>query len=248
MFKIAVCDDNREDLSNIVTIINDYIAAKTDRHAIDCVQFTSAVDLLSAMEHGQLFDLILLDIIMPLTTGMDAANEIRQFNKEVKIVFLTSSSEFAVQSYAVNAFYYVLKPVRKPQLFSLLDKVISDLENQKGSSFLIKSKHGLIRIYINKLEFAEVIGRTIFYHLTDGSVTEALGSMAELERVLLSHPCFIKPHRSYIINMSHIEALSQREIKMHSRTNVPMVKANYSAIRSAYISFAFRELKTNEIF
>ena len=242
VLRIAVCDDSREDLLHIETIINDYLAVK-DTQPAEYTSFNNAMGLLWEIEHGQRYDLVLLDILMPSMTGMDVAREIRHFDQDVKIVFLTSSTEFAVESYAVHAYYYILKPIPKTQMFALLDKVICDTNNQEGSSFLIKSNQGLIRAYLNKLEFAEIIGRTIFYHFTDGSITQAQGLLAELESVLLPHSCFIKPHRSYIVNMSHIESLSQREIRMHAGTVVPMAKAHYRNIKSAYVSFLFNNLK-----
>lgn len=241
MLRIAVCDDRREDLLHIEAIINDFLAVKAE-HPAEYTLFSNAVDLLWAIEQGQRYDLVLLDILMPSMTGMDAAREIRHFDQDVKIVFLTSSTEFAVESYTVNAYYYILKPIQKTQLYTLLDKVVYDTNNQADSSFLIRSNQGLVRAYINKLEFAEIIGRTIFYHFTDGSVTQAQGVLTELESVLLPHSCFIKPHRSYIVNMSHIASLSQREIRMRAGNIVPMAKAHYGDIKSAYVSFAFNDL------
>jgi DNA-binding LytR/AlgR family response regulator len=241
MLKIAICDDNIADLSNIVSIIEDYQALQRDKNKIKYTAFQNATDLIAAMESGQEYNLVLLDILMPFMTGMGAAKEIRQFNQAVKIIFMTSSPEFAVESYSVDAYYYALKPVWKKKLFILLDKVISETEIQLGTSFLIKSKTGLTRIYINRLEFAEVVGRTILYHLTDGSIIEAIGSFRELEKELLSNPCFIKTHRSYIINMEHIDTISQKEIKMQSQDLVPMAKANCNTVKSTYIAFAFKE-------
>ncbi len=241
MLRIAICDDNISDLSNMVSIVNDYIVMQKNRLEIEYVAFQNAVDLIAAMESGQRFDVMLLDILMPLMNGMDAAKEIRQYNQDVKIIFSTSSPEFAVESYSVDAFYYAIKPIWKEKLVLLLDKVIADIKIAEGTSFLIKSKIGLTRIYTNRLEYAEVIGRTIFYHIIDGSVTEAVGSMIELEDELLDHTNFIKPHRSYIINMDFIDTLSNREIIMKSRTTVPVAKANYKAVKSAYLTYAFKE-------
>ena len=246
--KIAICDDNISDLSNMVSIVNDYKALQRDKHKIEYTAFHSAVDLIAAMESGQQYELVLLDVLMPLMTGIDAAKEIRQFNPDVKIIFSTSSPDYAVESYTVSAYYYALKPIWKEKLFILLDKVISEMEIPTGVSLLIKSKTGLTRFYIDRLEFAEVIGRTILYHMTDKSVIEASGSITELEKELLSNLCFIKPHRSYIINMEHVSTLSQREIKMQSLTLVPMAKANYNTVKSAYMSYVFKELKTHEKF
>lgn len=241
MLRIGICDDNISDLSNMVTIVNDYIFMRRNKYEIEYAAFQSAVDLIAAMESGQRYDLVLLDIVMPLMTGMDAAKEIRQFNQDIKIIFSTSSTEYAVESYSVDAYYYALKPIWKEKLTIVLDKLISELEIAEGTSFLVKSKTGLTRIYMNRLVYAEVIGRSLFYHLTDGSTIEAVGSMVELEEDLLTKPCFIKPHRSYIINMDHIDTLSQREIKMRSLALVPMAKANYRTVKSTYISFAFKE-------
>lgn len=246
MLRIAICDDNVADLSNMVSIINSYKALKSDMHIIEYKAFNSALDLISAMESGQQYDLLLLDILMPFMTGMEVAKEIRQFNQDIKIIFSTSSSEFAVESYSVGAYYYVLKPISKDKLFIILDKVLAEMESQADISFFIKGKIGLTRVYLNKLEFAEVIGRTIFYHLTDGSVLEAIGSMSELEKKLLPNPCFIKPHRSYIVNMEHIDTLSQREIKMRSHSSALIAKANYSTVKSKYMSFAFKKLRIND--
>lgn len=246
MLRIAICDDNISDLSNIVSIVNDYIFMQRNKLEIEYVVFQKSVDLIAAMESGQHFDLMLLDILMPLMTGMDAAKEIRQYNQDVKIIFSTSSPEFAVESYSVGAFYYAIKPIWKENLFLLLDKVIAEIKVAEGTSFLIKSKTGLTRIYTTRLEYAEVIGRTIFYHITSGSVIEAVGSMVKLEEELLDHPGFIKPHRSFIINMDFIDTLSQREIVMRSHAMVPIAKANYKSVKSAYISYAFHEHTAHE--
>jgi len=240
MFRIAICDDNKSDLSNIVNVVNNYIFMHSNKPEIKYTTFQSAVDLIATMENGQQFDLVILDILMPFLTGMDAAKEIRQFNQDIKIIFSTSSGEYAIESYAVDAYYYAIKPIEKEMLFPLLDKIILEIGSSAGTSILVKSKTVLTRIYTNKLEFAEVIGRTIIYHLADGTMIEAVGSMSVLEEELLSKNCFIKPHRSYIINLDYIDTLGQREIKMRSLTLVPIAKANYRTVKSAYIAYVFQ--------
>jgi DNA-binding LytR/AlgR family response regulator len=224
----------------MVSIINDYKQQRENKYKIEYTAFQTAVDLIAALESGQKYDLALLDIIMPQLNGMAAAKEIRQFNQDIKIIFSTSSPEFAVESYMVEAYYYALKPIWKDKLFTLLDKIFSEIETSTGTSLLIKSKTGLKRIHIKRLEFAEVITRSVFYHLTDGSVIEALGSMGELEKDLSAYSCFIKPHRSYIINMDHIDTVCQKEIKMQSSAVVPLAKANYPIVKEAYIAYSFQ--------
>lgn len=241
MIRIAICDDTVSELSNIVSIINDYKEQQSEKNIIEYTAFISPLELITAMENGTPYDLVFLDIIMPHMTGMDAAKEIRRFNQAVKIIFLTSSPEYAVDSYSVNAYYYALKPIWKDKLFILLDKVLFEMTDCDRANILIKSKTGLTRVFLDKLEYAEVIGRTINYHLTNGTVIEAIYSMAELEKDLFNMPCFIKPHRSYMINISHIQSLNQKEVKMTSSVTVPLAKANYPSVKAAYVDYTFKD-------
>jgi len=148
----------------MASIVNDYKVLREGKYKIEYTTFQSAVDFISAMESGQKYDFVLLDILMPLLTGMAAAKEIRQFDQDIKIIFSTSSSEFTVVSYTVDAYYYALKPIWKDKLCILLDKAFSKIEVASGTSILIKSKTGLRRVCMHRLELAEVITRTIFYH------------------------------------------------------------------------------------
>jgi len=243
MLKIAICDDHRSDLSIMVSHIEEYQTLHKNNFEIAYTTFGNATDLISSMENGTSYDIVLLDIIMPMVTGMDAAREIRLFNNDVKIIFATSSPEFAVESYAVNAYYYVLKPMKQEMIFKLLDKILSEKTFQSNQNLIVKGKFGLTTLHIHRLEFAEVIGRTILYHLTDGTVIESVFTMAELEKTLLIYPCFIKPHRSYIVNMRHIDTLSKRDIKMKSLNLIPIAKANFKVIKSTYLDYDFNNLQ-----
>src|SRR5690554_5850644 len=99
MLHIAVCDDNVDDLSNMTEKIDLY---RTSRH-LNCeyAVFSNGLDLISALEKGEQFDIYCLDIMMPGFTGIDAAREIRSFDKRASIIFFTSSPEFALEGYSV---------------------------------------------------------------------------------------------------------------------------------------------------
>ena len=190
--------------------MNEYINLQNDTNIIKYIAFQNALDLITAIEIGETYDLVFLDILMPYMTGMDAAQKIRSFNDDIKIIFLTSSTEFAIESYSVDAFSYALKPIWKEKLFILLDKVISKIDTQVKKRILIKSKIGLIQLPIHRLEYAEISTRTMLFHLVDESTITANGSMSQLEALLSNDDRFIKPHRSYIVNMTHIIKFSQR--------------------------------------
>ena len=117
---IAVCDDQTEELKDLTELLG---AWETDRGTpVRMKSFRSAAALLDAARHER-FTLYLLDIMMPGLNGMDAAREIRGFDKAADIIFLTSSPGFAYDSYSVQALEYLLKPIRAKTLYPILDRL-----------------------------------------------------------------------------------------------------------------------------
>ena len=117
---IAVCDDQTEELKDLTELLG---AWETDRGTpVRVKSFRSAAELLDAARHER-FTLYLLDIMMPGLNGMDAAREIRGFDKAADIIFLTSSPGFAYDSYSVQALEYLLKPIRTKTLYPILDRL-----------------------------------------------------------------------------------------------------------------------------
>jgi DNA-binding LytR/AlgR family response regulator len=167
MLQIAVCDDDIDELSNMVQLINLYRTSKN----FDCeyAVFPNGFELVSALEKGKRFDIYCLDIIMPGFSGIDVAKEIRGFDKTAPIIFFTSSPEFALESYSVKAINYVLKPISKEKLFFTLNEVLEQIKAKKDEDVLIvKSHEGIQKVLISNLVFAEVIGRNVLYHLRSG--------------------------------------------------------------------------------
>ena len=104
---------------------------------------------------------ILLDVMMPGENGIDTAREIRRYDTAVQIIFVTSSSEFAVQSYVVGAYYYQLKPIWKDSFFRLTDAVLAECRKRTQHSLILRCKSGVTRITLDRLEYCEVQGRTL---------------------------------------------------------------------------------------
>lgn len=155
---------------------------------------------------------------------------------------MTSSPEFAVESYAVDAYYYLIKPCTENKLFPILNRVFFDV--QKAEEALhIKSSSGIIRIPFDKLEFLEVMNKKLFFHLTDGSVKEIYSSLSDYETELVCRRDFIKVHRSYIVNMKYIQELSSKELIMYTKQRVPTSRLLSEKVRQAYMEYLFMEMK-----
>ncbi|MBE5867793.1 MAG: response regulator transcription factor [Lachnospiraceae bacterium] len=239
MIKIAFCDDELSVLSEIRELLDQYCLECNQK--IEYMSFQSTLNLLAEIERGARFDILLLDILMPGENGMEAAAEIRNYDSNIKIIFLTSSPEFAVESYSVNAFFYQLKPIHRETFFELLDKAFSECEKEHTSSLILRCKNGITRIEARRLEYCEVIHRTLFIHLTNGKVLESVGSMDELYNQLLPFGCFSRPHRSYVVNLEHIQNLSYRAITMSCMMEIPIPRGKYQEIKDAYLKYAFHK-------
>lgn len=237
MLKIAICDDDIRELSRIAKLINRYQEEK--KFSLKYEAFSSVIELLENMRSSS-YDILLLDILMPGLNGMQAAREIREFDNEIKIIFLTSSPEFAVESYAVDAHYYLMKPGTEEKLFPILDKLFFDAQ-RAAQALHIKSSSGMMRIPFNKLEFLEVMNKKLSFHLTDGSVKEIYGSLSDFETQLICREEFIKVHRSYIVNMGCIQELSSKELTTYTRQRIPTSRLVYGKVRQAYMEYLFVE-------
>ena len=144
-----------------------------------------------------------------------------------------------MQSYEVKAYYYQLKPIEKGSFYHLLDSMLEQMEKEHGSSIVLRCKTGIARIALKQLEYCEVIHRTLLIHLTDGTLYECSGSMDELGRQLMSYGTFIRPHRSYLVNLEYIKNLSYRTITMSSLVEIPIPRGKYNEIKSAFLKNAF---------
>ena len=235
--KIAICDDDSAELQHILNLLSAY--QKEHNRKLICKSFTSSFELASTASQEQ-YDMYLLDVIMPIMSGMELAKEIRSFDKAADILFLTSSPEFAVESYSVEAYSYLLKPVTAEKLFPLLDRFFSE-QRQSEQVLTLMRPAGVMRIPFSKLSVLEVSNKKLRFHLQDGSVKEVNGTLSELEETLLSREEFVKVHRAYLVNMSQIQSLSAGELTTYAGQRVPVSRLLQTQVRDRYMNYLFAE-------
>ena len=237
MIKIAFCDDDMEVLHQMNELLDRYRVERNED--ITYAAFQSPFELLTEIEKGIRPDILFLDVVMPGQNGMDVAKEIRQYDTNMKIIFLTSSPEFAVESYSVGAYFYQLKPIWEESFFRLMDAVLVECEKKKKNSLILRSKDGITRIDLQQLEYCEVLGRKLLFHLENGAVLESAGSLDDLAGQLMQHSNFFRPHRSFLVNMEYIQNISSRSIKMVNDAEIPIPHGKCSEIKNTYMEYAF---------
>ena len=235
--RIAACDDNPQELERLSKLLDAY--RQKAKASFTYRGYSDGVSLLEDVRACD-FDLLLLDVMMPLINGMQLAHEIRAFDETVKIAFLTSAPEFAVESYAVEAFSYLLKPATAANLFPILDKLFRTVQKTE-EALRIKLQNSFVSLLFSRLAYVEVMNRTLCFHLTDGSAKELIAPLSDYEEALLQRPEFIKVHRSFIVNLFQIQELRPTDILTYAGSVVPISRRLYAQVRKAYMDQLFAE-------
>lgn len=239
MLKIAMCDDNIDELSHMVSLIEEYRNANHVEY--EYTIFHNGFELISVLEKGASFDIYCLDILMPSFTGIDLARELRTFDQNAQIIFFTSSKEFALESYSVKAINYILKPVTKEKLFYALTDVLERIEPKQGTSIIVKSKNGIQKILLSNLLYVEAMGKKTVYHIFPDRTIECMEKFSVVCENLIKEGAFIKSHRSYLLNMNYIDTISNTEIILQTGARIPIAQGKAREMKECYLAFQMEE-------
>ena len=232
---LAVCEDQKKDLDAVCSLLDTWEAEHDN--AMRHKTFQSAAELLESARRER-FTHYLLDVMMPGMDGIEAAREIRLFDDAAEIVFLSSSPGFAYESYGVRALDYLLKPVEREKLFALLDRL--RLQEQKNAEALtLKTSASFVRVPFTQISYVEVIRKSVYFHLVDGTVREVTGTLKDFESVLLQRPEFMRVHRSYIANMLQVERLSYAGLRTFRGEILPVSRTAYPQLQRDYMALLF---------
>ena len=242
MLKIAICDDDMDELENTYRMVLN-LTEKHDEPDFNLRQFHSSFDLLKCIASGVCFDIYLLDIIMPVTDGIGVAEKIRESDEAAVIIYLTTSADYAVKSYRVSAFDYLIKPVGQKMLATVLEKAIDKIDAEKSKSFMVKTKDGITAVLYHRIMYAESIDRVVKFHLSDGSLLTSI-TMREpfdtLAEQLLQDRRFIRSHTSYVVNMRFVSAINSNSFMMVNDSSVPVARNKHTEIQNEYLDFLLR--------
>lgn len=234
MLKIAVCDDNTAFLTQIKACLAQW---SNGREQLLISTFSDGDSLIQAHSTAP-FDIIFLDVVMPLLNGISTAGEIRETDKLVKIVFLTSSPEYALDSYRVKASDYLLKPVNREALLRCMDDLFQELR-QKGRSIAIRTTGAVHQVAVDSIEYMEAQNKHVLFVLTNGQSMTSMDPLYFFEQKLTVQDGFFKCNRSYIVNIHRIDTYTQKEARMRSGARIPISRSCHREFEAAYFAAIF---------
>ena len=209
MLRIAVCDDDKHELREITALLDRYLRDVTALPGRAEV-FESCEDLLSRTAEIGGYDLYILDILMPGLSGIDAGRRLRQLGDGGEIIYLTSSNDFAADSYEVRAFFYLLKPADEAKFFQVLDGAIEKLERRRNEGILVRTADGDRLVLFERIRYAERVGRRVRYYCTDGTVDSQSirAPFREMVAPLLADRRFCLCGASFVINFQYVTGVN----------------------------------------
>lgn len=230
--RIAVVDDDRRAYEHLSACLADLLTGMSAP-----LYFPSGEAFLHEWQPDD-FDLIILDIFMGKLHGMDVARAIRKRDKTVKLVFCTTSNEFASESYEVDACYYLRKPFGRDRVKAMLDRLdLAEVEKRRA----VKLPDGT-SIILRGIFYADCASHCVFLHGKRGS-TVTRAAFSEIEALLCAYPYFCSTSKGVIVNFYEVTAQTGNTFQLSDGSTVPISRRRAKDVLDAYSSFRFELLR-----
>lgn len=217
--RICICDDDRTQCEYLKDMIMNHSS-----HVV--TTYYSAEQLLFECAEHYPFDCIFLDIQMKEMNGIDCARKIREKDANVAIVFLTAIADYVFEGYEVNAVRYLMKPLQKNKCHELLDMIQNSLHIEKSYILINKTK-----IACEEIIYVESFGHYCGIH-TDETIEMKVG-INELMKQLPE--TFIQTHRSYIVNLEHVESVQKDKCLLDTKEMIPISRSSIKKVNEAFM-------------
>ena len=228
MYKVAICDDDSLQVSNLETHISEYFDEINVQYEID--GYYKGDRMVNTMS-GQIdnYHLIFLDIEMEGLNGIETAKLLRNIDKNFILIYVTSYEQYALESFEVSPFRYLIKPVSIEKLREVLRDVLVELTAKQKFMFY---QIGIVCLYS---EF----GRKIHLELVSGSDTSFYGRISVIEKELPpTH--FVRVNSGTMINLNHIASFNRNDVTMINGSCIAISRSRKKVVRTAYSHFIER--------
>lgn len=244
MLSIAVCDDDSVDRNALKEFIDDFFTARFYEYTV--TEYMSGQALADDIAEGYVsFQLIFMDIYMDSELGIEAARRIRQHDRQAAIIFFSTTPQFALESYDVRAFGYLLKPLCAARAETLLEHFLTE-EWEKGQRTLFL-KEGIkgLRLGYREIEYIESSRNVLLIHTKNGGLHKIYARIGSLEEELSGHG-FLRCHQSFIINMDCVST-ADKSFRLESGTVIPISQRKTKLMRDLYFAYILEKADVTKL-
>lgn len=243
MLKIALCDDLKRERELLKEKLTKLLVERELPYVID--EYEDGAELAENCLENQ-YHLIFLDILMNQENGIEVAKHIRERDKKVKIVFVSTSKDYLLDSYDVYAYHYLVKPIQEERFKKCMERFLQGLyAEQDRKRLFIKTGGHSVYVPYGEIEYVESNNTVLLYHMVNGNVVKSYGKLSDIENQLYDKR-FLRSHQSYLINMDHVK-LVQEEFCMKSGARALIRKKEQKTLKEQYFNYIIeKEENRNE--
>lgn len=237
MLEIIICEDNKKELHCLNQLLEKNLPDFFPDYHIS--SFSSGHCLLEALRQKPLSaSLFLLDIYLEDITGIEIAEYIRSQSREAQIIFLTSSREFIMESYDLDALYYIVKPVTAQRLVRALEKAAEAL-GKRSSDFLFIKDHTQMRLPQESIQYVETFGNRSYIH-TEQETFVIYKSLKDIS-LQLSEDSFLLIQRGILTNMNYIDSMQKNLCTLKNGKSYQLSRKNSGVLKEKYFEWLFHK-------
>ncbi len=229
--RIAICDDER---TYIKKIENDINSLKTHENEFEFSEFESGEAFISGFSKDK-YDLIILDIEMNDLNGLQTAEFLRQIDKNVILIFMTSYDKFVYQGYEVNAFRYILKNQPEPIYLKQLSDTIQEYYRNKKYIKVVDNDIEKELLTVDILNI-EVYSHQIVIHTFNKEYYQK-GKLSDYEK-MLEECLFVRSDKSVLINVTNIDYIKKNQVFMKNGKILYVSRNHLEKITKAFLKFS----------
>ena len=235
MIKIAICDDECKFLDSAEEMLKQYLSDNGISAQADL--FRIPLELIDAIEKGMRYDIYLLDIYMPGISGMSIATELRSRDIKSPIIFLTSSTDHALEAFGVNATHYLLKPYTKTNFYVGMDKAMQSITSHRDDSIVLKVDNEYRSVSVSNILYCEAEDKYQRLYLKNGERLLVRITGTELYKQLSAFDCFYRCGRAHIVNLNHIRKVGQDGAAFKDGVQLLLPRSVLAGLRKAFFDY-----------
>lgn len=238
--RIAIIDDTETDREYLQQMITScfqeagFPIGQTDF-------FKSGEEFLLHFKSGT-YDMIFLDIYMSGINGIETAKQIRSEDSDTKLIFISVSNDFASESYAIHADYYLLKPFGKKDFLRIFTRLnLTDFRKKR-----MVTLPGGRQILLCNILYTSFSGHYVTIHQAYTPALRIRCTQKDFEACFLPHSDFITCTRGMIVNLNEVSCLNSDHFVMSNGEHVPISRRKYSEIKQTYSDFLITKIRREE--
>ena len=235
MLKIAICDDEKIFCDSAEHMLKSYMEDKAIPFQADVFNVPS--ELLDMTEKGTIYDIYLLDIYMPGITGMSIATELRSRGVKSPVIFLTSSTDHALEAFGVDATHYLLKPYSKDNFYVGMDKAMQSITSHRDDSIVLKVDNEYRSVSVSGIIYCESEDKYPRLYLENGEKLLIRISGAELFKQLSQFDAFYHCGRAHIINLDYISRVTADSAMFKNGTQLKLPHTVLAGLKKAFFDY-----------